>query len=172
MVSSYSLDLKERIVHSYLQGEMMRTVAETFKVSLGFVHRIVDLYRRYGIVTDPYATPRRGRRILTTVDEDHIRSLIRAWPSIYLDKIQQELEATCGVFISLATISCTLTHMQISKKSLSRHAAECNEELQTLWELELTQLDDLDLFVFIDESAVDNRTVHTGGRGGLTQQAH
>ena len=45
MVSTYSLDLKERIVHSYLQGETMRSVAETFKVSLGFVHHVVNLHR-------------------------------------------------------------------------------------------------------------------------------
>ena len=159
MVSAYSLDLKERIVHFYLQGETMRTVAETFRVSLGFVHHVVDLYRRYGQVTDPYAMPRRGRRILTAADEDHIRSLVRARPSIYLDEIQQELDFACGVSVSLATISRTLARMQISKKSLSRNAAERNEELRTLWELEVARLDDPDLFVFIDESAVDNRTV-------------
>ena len=159
MVSTYSLDLKERVVYSYLQGETMRTVAETFKVSLGFVHRVVDLYRRYGQVTDPDVTPHRGRCILTAADEEYICSLIRAQPSIYLDEIQQELESTCGVFVSIATISRTLARMQISKKSLSRSAAECNEELWTLWEIEVAQLDDPDLFVFLDESAVDNKTV-------------
>ena len=160
MVRAYSLDLKERILRSYLQGEeTMRTVAETFNVSLGFVHHVVDLHRRYGQVTDPYATPRRGRRILTAADEDYIRTLTRARPSIYLDEIQQELEFACGVFVSIATISRALARMQISKKSLSRSAAERNEELRTLWELEVSRLNDPDLFVFIDESAVDNKTV-------------
>ena len=96
MVSAYSLDLKERIVYSYLQGETMRMVAETFKVSVGFVHRVVDLYRRYGQVTNPDVTPCRGRHILTTADEDYIRSLVRVWPSIYLDGIQQELHQQHG----------------------------------------------------------------------------
>ena len=159
MVGTYSLDLKERVVYSYLQGETMRIVAETFKVSLGFVHHVVDLYRRYGQVTDPYATPRHGHCIITAADENFIHSLVKARPSIYLDEIQQELDSVCGVFVSLTTISRTLMRMQISKKSLSRQAAERNEELWTLWELELTQLDDPDLFVFIDESAVDNKTV-------------
>jgi len=49
--------------------------------------------------------------------------------------------------------------MQISKKSLPHSAAECNKELWTLWEIELAQLDDPDLFIFINESAVDNKTV-------------
>ena len=159
MVRTYSLDLKERVVHSYLQGDTMRTVADTFKVSLGFVHHVVDLYRRYGQVTDPDATPRRGHRILTTTDEEYILSLLKARPSIYLDEIQRELESACGVFVSIATISRTLTRMQVSKKSLSRNAAERNEELRTLWEIELAEFNDPDLFVFIDESAVDNKTV-------------
>jgi len=159
MVSAYSRDLKERIVYSYFQGETMRTVTETFKVSLGFVHRVVDLYRRYGQVTDLDATPRRGHRTLTTTDEECILSLTRAQPSIYLDEIQQELESGCGVFVSIATISRTLARMQILKKSLLCRAAERNEELRTLWEIELAQLDDPDLFIFIDESAVDNKTV-------------
>jgi len=46
----------------------MGTVAETFRVSLGFAHHVVDLYRRYGQVTNPYATLRCGRCILTAAD--------------------------------------------------------------------------------------------------------
>ena len=156
---SYSLNLRERIVYTYLQGETMRSVAETFKVSLGFVHNVISLHQRYGQVTDPYAVPRCGCNILTTADEDYIRSLIKARPAIYLDEIQQELGSMRGVFVSLAMISRTLARMQISKKSLSRRAAERNEELRTLWELELVQFNNPDLFVFIDESAVDNKTV-------------
>ena len=159
MVGTYSLDLKERVIHSYLQGETMGTVAETSRVSLGFVHHVVDLYQRYGQITDPYATPRHGRHIVTTADEGYICALIRASPSIHLDEIQQELDSAHGVFASFSTISRTLARMQISKKSLSRNAVERNEELRTLWELELSQLRDSDLFVFIDGSAADNKTV-------------
>ena len=37
-----TVDLNERIVHPYHQGETMRMVAETFEVTLGFVHCVVD----------------------------------------------------------------------------------------------------------------------------------
>jgi arginine repressor len=90
-------------------------------------------------------------------NEDYIHTLIKARPSIYLDEIQEELLAKHGVHASLTTISQTLTQMRCSKKSLSQRAMECNEELRTLWELEVAELDDSNLFVFIDESAVDNR---------------
>ena len=159
MVAAYSPDLRERVVQHYLQGETMRTVADIFNVSVGFVHNVVDLYRMYGQTTDPYAQPRRRCRILTIADQDYICTLIEARPSIYLDEIRDELFAECGVHVSLATISRTLTRMGCSKKSLSRRAAERNEELRTLWELEVAELDNPDLFVFVDKSAVDNRTV-------------
>ena len=41
--------------------------------------------------------------------------LHKGWASIHLGKIQQELGSACGLFFSLATISCTLARMQISK---------------------------------------------------------
>ncbi|KAF9779668.1 Homeodomain-like protein, partial [Thelephora terrestris] len=93
MVAAHSSDLRERIVRCYHQGETMRAVADTFNVSVGFVHHIVDLHRKHGQVTDPYAEPRRGHRILTAEDEDYIRALIETRPSLYLDEIQEGLFA-------------------------------------------------------------------------------
>jgi hypothetical protein len=54
----------------------------------------------YGQVTNPHAMPCRGRRIITTADEDFIYSLITANPATYLDEIQDELEMVCGVLMS------------------------------------------------------------------------
>ena len=108
MVSAHSHDLREQVVYSYLQGETMRAVTETFKVFLGFIHNITDLYQRYRQVVDPYSTPCCGHHILTAADEDYIHSLTKAWPSTYLNEIQQELDSECGVFILLAMISHTL----------------------------------------------------------------
>jgi len=114
----------------------MRKVAETFEVSLGFIHHVLDLYRRCGKVTVvPLAAPRHERHTRTTTDEDCIRSLVKAGPSIYLDEIREELDFSYGVSVLLVEIS-----RNVLKKSLPRNAAECNEELRTLWKLGLAQL--------------------------------
>lgn len=139
MIAAYSSDLRERIVRFYHEGQTMREVAETFNVSVGIVHHFVDLHRKYGQVTDQYAQPRRGRKILTCADEDYIHALIEARPSIYLDEIQEKLVTERGVHVSLATVSRTLARMGCSKKSLSSRAAERNEGLRNLWELELAE---------------------------------
>ena len=52
--------------------------------------------------------------------------------------------------------SRALARMEISGKSLSCSATERGEELQTLWELEIIRPNGPDLFVFLDESTVDN----------------
>ncbi|PPQ98650.1 hypothetical protein CVT24_004148 [Panaeolus cyanescens] len=46
-----------------------------------------------------------------------------------------------------------------TQKSLSKVAAECDQELRDLWEMSMAKYDDLSVFVFLDESAVDNKTV-------------
>ena len=72
MVGICSLDLKERIVRSYLQGEAVRKVAEAFKHSLGFICCFIDLHPA----------------VDAAADEGRIRSLVSARSSIYLDGIQ------------------------------------------------------------------------------------
>ena len=83
----------------------MREVANTFNISLCFVHHVIDLHRKYGQVTDPYIRSQCGHRILTFADEDYIRTLIERRPSIYLDEIQEKLLAKQEVYVSLATIT-------------------------------------------------------------------
>ena len=58
MVAAYSFDLRERVVWQfYYQGQTMREVADVFNVSVGFVHHVVNLYGKYGLVTDPRHPP-------------------------------------------------------------------------------------------------------------------
>lgn len=83
----------------------------------------------YSQVTDPYAQPLYGHTILTLADEEYIRTPTGARPSICLDEIQEELPTECGMYISLAATSQTLTWMNCSKKSLSCRAAERDEGL-------------------------------------------
>ena len=57
MVHTLALDLRERVVRFHLKGETMRTVVETFEVSL----HVVNLYWRCGQGAVPWIAPCRGR---------------------------------------------------------------------------------------------------------------
>ncbi|KAF9778349.1 hypothetical protein BJ322DRAFT_982616, partial [Thelephora terrestris] len=90
---TFSEDLKARVANLYSQGDMtMREVAETFNVSLGFVHNIVTYHGQFGQVTNPHTSGSHGRqRTLDTIDMIFIREVIKAEPSLYLDEIQHKL---------------------------------------------------------------------------------
>lgn len=157
---TFSEDLKVRVANVYSQGDMtMREVAETFDVSLGFVHNVVTCRRQFGQVTNPHTLDTRGRqRKLNTIDLLFIREVIKAEPSIYLDELQYKLMIARDVHVSIATISRTLSQMGLTRKAVSRHASGRNDSVRMLWELQMAQYSDPDMFVFLDESAVDGLT--------------
>ena len=160
LAMTLSEDLKERVLRLYSSGDMpMREVAELLNISLGSVHNVVSCHQRFGQVNDPRPRLYGRHRILVNDDIHFIHEVIRAQPSIYLDEIQHKLATIRGVQVSLATISRTLSRMGLTRKALSRHADERNEDVRVLWALDMAQYTDPDLFVFLDESAVDNRTV-------------
>jgi transposase len=155
-----SEDLKERVISLYSPGGMsMREVARLLNVSLGLVHGVVSCYQRFGQVNHP--RPRFNGRPHTLGNDDlsFIREAISARPTIYLDELQYKLATVRGVQASLATISRTLSRMGLTRKALSREASERNEEVRLLWELDMAQYTDPEMFVFLDESAVDRNTV-------------
>jgi len=137
----------------------MREVATLLDVSLGFVHSVVSCHQRFGQVTDPRLRFNGRPRALDDGDLSFIRAVIDAQPSIYLDELQHKLAAIRDIQVSLATISRTLSHLGLTRKGLSRKANECNEDVRLLWELDMAQYKDPEMFVFLNESAVDGHTV-------------
>jgi hypothetical protein len=57
-----------------------------------------------------------------------------------------------------------LTHLDLSRKTISKAAVERDEEVRAIWEGMMAQYTDPDLFIALDESAVDDKTgQHTHG---------
>ena len=74
-----------------------------------------------------YAQPRRGHRILTLADEDCIRTLIEARPSVCLDEIQENF-----YFYRVST-----TNIGPSVESIPRQTTVCMHESSTTpWSLQ------------------------------------
>ena len=154
-----SEDLKERVISLYSSGDMtMREVAGLLDVSLGFVHNVVSCHERFGQVNDPRPRSYGRHRILDDNDISFISEVIRAQPTIYLDEIQHKLAAVRRIQVSTATISRALSRMGLTRKAVSREASERNDDVRLLWELDMAQYEDPEMFVFLDESAVDNHT--------------
>jgi len=106
---TFSGDPEARAVNLYSQGDViMRGVAETSNVSLGFVLSVIACHRQFGQVTNPHTPGPYGRqRILDTFDTLFIREVIEAKPSVYLDELQYKLVVARDVHVSISTTSRT-----------------------------------------------------------------
>ena len=137
----------------------MKQIAGTLNVSTGLVSKVITIHRTYGTVVDP--TKQRTGRPRHMDDEDcqYLTEILTANPNMYLDEIQQRLCAVLNLDISLATISRTLHRLAFTRKGVSKAALERDENLRVLWRLDMAQYEDPEMFVFLDESAVDNHTV-------------
>ncbi|KIM42230.1 hypothetical protein M413DRAFT_10428 [Hebeloma cylindrosporum] len=125
-------DLKERIIHWYYQDEMtMEEIRDLAHCSLGLIYKVISNYREFGQVRNPF-TRRMGRpSTLTEGDLIFLKAILEANPGLYLDEMQEKLAAA---------------------------AMEWDNDVHMAWEIMMAEYQDPDLFVALDESAVDNRT--------------
>jgi len=60
-----------------------------------------------------------------------------------------------NINLLIATISRILAQYELTRKRLHKVAEEWDEELRSIWEADMAQYQDPDVFVALDESAVD-----------------
>lgn len=161
MVAALAEDLKTRFIPWYFdEGLTMKQIATRAQCSISTVWVTIDNYRRYGQVTNPYGS-RLGREcILDYADAAYVRHLVDANPSIYLDELQEKLAVMRNLHVSIATISRSLRHLDLTHKAVTAAASERDEDLRDLWQLRMAAYRNPDLFVFLDESSVDQLTGH------------
>jgi transposase len=160
MTPALSDDLKMRIVSWYFEdGLTYREICDRANCSIGLISKVMSNYSVHGRVTNPFSK-RTGRPTkIQDGDVEYISSLIEANPVLYLDEIQHRLLSTRGVGMSIASLSRLLIQYGLTRKHIQKAAAERDEELRTIWEADMAQYTDPDVFVALDESAVDNKTL-------------
>ena len=162
-------DLKDRIVLLYeVDHWTMEQIAANLRVSPSLVSKVLRLHRMHGQVTDPFSHRTGCPSCLDDGDLQYMQAILQANSGLYLDKIQDKLRIVRNVHVSIATITCALQRLNLTQKSITRAAAQRDEELRTLWEADMAQYTDPELFVFLDESAVDQATAErTYGRSPI-----
>ena len=161
MPAATSTDLRERIIHWFYDLELpVEEVILLSGRSRSTVYAILQLYRRYGEVTNPLANRTGRRRVLDPNDLQYIQGILEAWPTSYLDEIQEKLFQNREILVSLASLSRTLRRLSFSIKPVSKEALERDELLRATWLAE-NGIADPEELVFLDEAGVDD---HTGER--------
>jgi transposase len=153
-----SVDLKERIIKWYFEdGLTYRDIHDQSRVSLGLISNTIRNYQECGGHSFRRITGRPS--YLNDQDMAFIQSTLYANPLIYLDELQKRLNDTRNVEVSIATLSGTLKSLEYSRKSLVKVSAERDEELRGVREIAISEYTNPEVFVFLDESSVDGKTV-------------
>ena len=97
------------------------------------VNYVLETYRNYGQVVNPFIRPQGLPRVLDWDDLNFIDSVLAPEPSLYLDEIQEKLHIFRDIEVSISTISRTLSQMDHMYKGIAMEALEWNELLRATW---------------------------------------
>ena len=125
-MSTISLDLRQRIVDSYDQGEGTREeVAKRYRVSLGFVAKLLQQRRRTKDIAPRHRYSGRKPTLLGT-HRRQLRALLTKKP----DATLQEMKTALAVDCTLQAIHYVLVSMGLTYKK--RRSAPASRTDQTL----------------------------------------
>jgi transposase len=125
-MKTISLDLRQRIVTSYDQGEGTREdIAKRYRVSLGFVAKMLHQRQRTGDIAPRHGFSGRKPK-LQGIHRRQLRALLAKKPDLTL----QELQAALGVDCTLQAIHYVLVSMGLTYKK--RRSGPVNKTARTL----------------------------------------
>jgi putative transposase len=119
----YSLDLRQKIVSAYQEGNTsIRKLAQRFMVSNGVVHRLVLQHRQMGSIAPK---PARGGQPSQLIGrETEINQMVQDQPDLTLSEYCEVWEEKTGVRVSLSTMCRYLKSQDLTrKKTLSKHSS-------------------------------------------------
>jgi len=147
----YSTDLRERVVAAAECGELsIRQIVHLFAVSLSFVVRLLQRYRRTASLQPaPHAggpTPKFDARTV-----ERLLQLVADQPDATLAELRERLGVSCH----LSTIARILKKHRITRKKKSHHAQERDtprvQALRQAFDQKMAHVDPAHL-VFVDET--------------------
>jgi transposase len=124
MTRPYSVDLRERVMRTVEPGLSRRTTARRFEVSVSFVIKLVQRWRRQGTVEpEPYGG---WKRPALAAHAGHVRDLLVAEPDLTIAELRARLAAE-GIDTSPAAISRFLTSENLTRKKRRRTRLSKND---------------------------------------------
>lgn len=146
---AYSLDIRERIVSCWQEGESKPSIAERFRVSLSSVKRYIRRFKTYGHVCPteqrrmPGKLTKRLRKRLAKQVEEHPDYTLGQHAQLWYDKYKKQVSESC--------LSRALRRMGITRKKKTLGAVERDEEARRIFREVIRELKAEDV-VIVDES--------------------
>jgi transposase len=166
-----SQDLRQRILETVQRREgSLRQIAHRFLVSLSFVVRLLQTYRRTGSIQPQ---PHRGGNPakLDPEDLERLRELVRNQPDATLEELRQRL----GVACSTMAICRALKKLGLPrKKKVPRAQDQDRPDVQQRRQEFCAELAGVDphRLVFVDECGANTAMTRTHGRAPVGQRVY
>ena len=156
MVKSYPVEIRWRVVFLRNDNYSIKEIARTLRVGQTFVKKILSLY--HTTLGVEYEAHHKGRpRIIKGQDNVLIRTLVDKYPEIYLDELRDWMHHITGKEYTITTLHRFLRKSGLTVKKMHVIARQRNELLRSSYRRLVSDFHQHQ-FLFIDESAKDDRT--------------
>ncbi|MEP7288964.1 MAG: IS630 family transposase [Chloroflexota bacterium] len=148
-MQAYSLDLRERVVSSWQQGESKTTIARRFMLSLSSVKRYIKRYEICGYIRPTVQGRMQGK--LTRRLRKRLVCQVEEHPDYTL---AQHAQLWCKKYKMLASESClsrVFRRVGLTREKKTLGAVECDEEARRIFREVIGKLKTEDVVV-VDES--------------------
>ncbi len=132
-MKAYSLDLRQKIIDIYNQGNLsQRQLAKQFGVALSFIQKILKQYRQTGQI----APKVRIKQTPTKLNPEQIKmlqELVNSNKDATLEELRHKLAFATGVVISRSTVDRMLSRMNLTlKKNTARYRKSTKATVRVL----------------------------------------
>jgi len=100
----FSEDLRWRVVYLYTDGFSIIEIANTLYMSKFSVIRMINIYKKWACVTNPFKGISGRRKLFNRNDMYILQNLIRDKVNWYLDELAYEMENLTGKWASISTL--------------------------------------------------------------------
>ncbi|MDS9398284.1 transposase [Aphanizomenon flos-aquae NRERC-008] len=118
-MKAYSLDFRQKILDTYLQGGIsQRQLAKRFCVSLSFVEKLLKQYKE----TQSIAPKLRTKQTSTKLNLEQLnilQEIVEAKNDATLSEIRLIIEEKTGITIGISTVDRMLRKMKIPRKNMT-----------------------------------------------------
>lgn len=120
-MKAYSVDLRQKIVDAYNQGNIsQRQLAKQFNVALSFVQKLLKQYRETGNIAPKVRTKQTPIK-LTPEQLNILRDLVIKNNDATLDELRIWLAEETGVLIGHSTVDRMIKRLNLTRKKNIRH---------------------------------------------------
>ena len=118
MHKEFSEDLQWRVIYLYTESFSIIDIANILYMSKSSVTRIINIYKKWACVTNPFKGIFGRRKLFSRSDMYILQSLVKDKVNWYLDELVSEMENLTGKRTSIAMLWRSLYYLGITQKKV------------------------------------------------------